>query len=1036
MHTSAPERRISSFSVLLVSAALSVVGLALMPRMKVQADAEVPQRTVSVGVGMAGASAKTLESEVTSRVEGVLAGISGVTDIQSVSRDGSGWITLSFAKGTDMQAARFEVSSQIRSVWPSLPDGASYPSISLSASGRKAVTAISYVVKGPMPPREIASYIERFMLPRLSMLSGVEKVNLGGDTPYHYVIEFDRALASSLGISASEIASAFRSSHHDEVVGIVRKDNRSFDVRLKAMDSGTDFGDIPVKKVGGRIVHLRDLATWRYCESAPTSHFRLNGLNTVTVSFDISPDSNLISVTDAIKKAMDELGKSFPDGVSATVGHDSSQYMRGELRRIFARTSLCLLLLLLFVLVASRSWRYLLLISITLAVNLLASVALYALFDLRIHSYTLAGITVSLGIIIDTSIVMVDHWRRCRDRSVFIALVGAVLTTVSSLSVIFFLPDSERAALSDFAGVIAVNLSVSLLVAWFFVPALMEYLPVPVRSGKGGGRRAVKWLRRYSGYISWGSRHRALLIVAAVAAFGIPTFLLPQGESQQDLKWWQKPGNAVAQWKPYHDHRDEVDCILGSSFGLFHRSMSRADFYRKPHEKVLSISAGMPDGCSVAQLDEIVRKMENYLSQFDGIDRYVTNIWSYDNASIEVYFKPEVASGWFPSELKSKVTSMAISYGGATWRISGVDERSFNNDVTTQRFSNSIRLSGYSYDDLLEYADMLVQELSSNRRVSNPQIWSSDNRATPEAEMHIEYDFAHMTAVGASPYRYYSALSSPLYSSRVGSVLRDGSYVGVDLLSSDRESLDAWHIANVAVDVDSLGVKLLDMGNLEKRLSGIPVRRRNQSYYVSVRYDYIGNWMQSEKMEKALVAKFNGEILPMGFRADRPARGWFNESRNKYAGIILLTALIIFVICCVIFESLRLPFAVILMIPISFIGAFLAFGWSRASFDQGGFAAFVMLSGLVVNAAIYIICEWMTMMKNGYTPFRAYVRAFGNKVWPITLTLISTALGLIPFLMDGPEDVFWYDFALGTISGLTFSVVAILLYLPTFIMKR
>lgn len=1014
----------------------------MMPRLKVQADAEVPQRTISVGVGLSGASAKTLESEVTARVEGALANVSGVTDVSSVSRDGSGWITLSFAKGTDMQVARFEVSSQIRSIWPSLPEGSSYPSISLSSSGRKTVTAISYIVKSQMPAREIASWIERYMTPRLSMIPGVQKVGISGDTPCHYVIEFDEEKAGALGIDARDIARAFSSSHYDEVLGIISRDGCSYEVRINSGIGTLDFGNIPIKQVNGRLVHLADIAEWRLREMPPDSYFRLNGLNTITLTFSIDPDVNMISVTDDIKKTMAELEQSFPDGISVTTGHDASQYMRREIRRILTRTCLCLLLLLAFVFLVSRSWNYLLLIVLTLAVNILVSMALYALAGIRIHAYALAGITVSLSIIIDTSIVMADHWKRRRDRTVFPALVGAVLTTVASLAVIFFLPDSEKASLSDFAAVIVINLSVSLLVAWYVVPALMWYLPVTYEEGRISirrKRRTASWLCRYRKYVLWGTKHRTILVIFAVAVFGIPTFLLPHGvDSQQDetVKWWQKPARAMAGWKPYSDHREGVDRILGASFGLFHRSMSRADFYRKPQEKVLYINAAMPDGCSVAQLDEIVRKMENYLSQYDGIDRYVTNIWSHDNASIEVYFKPGEESGWFPSELKSKVTTMAISYGGATWRISGIDERSFNNDVTAQRFSNTIILSGYNYDDLLEYAGLLVTELSSNRRVSNPQIWSSDNRSTPETEMHMEYDFGHMTAIGASPYRYYSALSSPLYSNRIGEVLNDGIYTGVDLISSNTERLDAWHIANTAVKIDSLKVKLSDIGHIEKRLSGIPIRKRNQSYYVNVRYDFIGNWAQAEKLEKTLTARFNKEVLPMGFHASRSARGWFNESRNKYAGIILLIAIIIFIICSVLFESLKLPLAVIMMIPISFIGVFLAFGLSGALFDQGGFAAFVMLSGLVVNAAIYLISDWRSIMSQyvnsvGKTcACRSYIKAFCHKMRPITITVVSTVVGLVPFLIDGPKDVFWFDFALGTIAGLIFSGIAIVLYLP------
>ena len=104
------------------------------------------------------------------------------------------------------------------------------------------------------------------------------------------------------------------------------------------------------------------------------------------------------------------------------------------------------------------------------------------------------------------------------------------------------------------------------------------------------------------------------------------------------------------------------------------------------------------------------------------------------------------------------------------------------------------------------------------------------------------------------------------------------------------------------------------------------------------------------------------------------------------------------------------------------------FSAARFTFDKGGFAAFVMLSGITVNAGIYLVSEWRA---NG-----SYLRAFSRKICPISLTILSTVLGLIPFLFDGPGEVFWFAFAVGTISGLFFSILALALYLPIFANKR
>lgn len=137
--------------------------------------------------------------------------------------------------------------------------------------------------------------------------------------------------------------------------------------------------------------------------------------------------------------------------------------------------------------------------------------------------------------------------------------------------------------------------------------------------------------------------------------------------------------------------------------------------------------------------------------------------------------------------------------------------------------------------------------------------------------------------------------------------------------------------------------------------------------------------------------------------------------------------------CAIIFESLLKPLVIIMMIPISFIGVFLTFGLFDFRFDQGGFAAFVLLCGIVVNAGIYLITEYDECRRiSSKQGLQLYMMAFNHKIVPISLTILSTILGLVPFLYDGPEEVFWFAFAMAAISGTAFSILALIIYLPIF----
>ena len=156
------------------------------------------------------------------------------------------------------------------------------------------------------------------------------------------------------------------------------------------------------------------------------------------------------------------------------LANDSSEYIAKELQKIGFRTLFSLLILLFFVFIITRNLRYLALITISLFANLIIAVIFYYFLQIEIHLYSLAGITVSFGILIDNSIIMIDHIRHHNNKKAFLAILAATLTTIGSLSIIFFLKENQRINLIDFASVIMVNLSVSLLIALFFIPALME----------------------------------------------------------------------------------------------------------------------------------------------------------------------------------------------------------------------------------------------------------------------------------------------------------------------------------------------------------------------------------------------------------------------------------------------------------------------------------------------------------------------------------------------------------------------------------
>ena len=179
--------------------------------------------------------------------------------------------------------------------------------------------------------------------------------------------------------------------------------------------------------------------------------------------------------------------------------------------------------------------------------------------------------------------------------------------------------------------------------------------------------------------------------------------------------------------------------------------------------------------------------------------------------------------------------------------------------------------------------------------------------------------------------------------------------------------------------------------------------------------------------------------LPMGYTVEIQDYYWnWGENNSGQYLLLLIVIAIIFFISAILFNSLKQPLAIIFVIPISYIGVFLTFYLFGLNFDQGGFAAFILLCGITVNASIYILNEYNAIRRRYplLDERRAYTKAWNVKIIPIFLTVVSTVLGFIPFMIGEEKEGFWFPLAAGTIGGLVMSVVGIFFYLPIFSLKK
>lgn len=1037
-----------AFSIILIMVVLMLVGAACIPLLNIQYEPVRENRSLIVAFVSPG-SARVVESDVTQIIEGALNTLKGVENIRAISGQGGGYITIDFKKGTDMVTTRFDISTRLRQIRSKLPPD-TY--MEVSATGSSDITGriqlLRYTINAPMPAIDIVQYANDHLVAPLSRIEGVESVSTSGASPFEWVISFDPNSLRAAGLGPDDLSAALGRYFKNSIVGTQVLGNRLMLVRLKTRDLTGNLEQVPICKVAGRMYYMADFATIRHCEQPPSSYSRINGLNTITLYVEAMEGINTITVCSAVKERMEELKESLPQDYAVRLSFDASEYLNTEIHKIFLRALISLAILLLFVLVVSRSLRYLLVIGLTILVNLLSAVIFYNLFGVDIELYSMAGITVSLGIIIDTAIVIADHYTYYGNRKVMFSITGALLTTIAALLLVFFLPIQSRANLTDFIWVIVINLTLSIVVAFLFVPALLQQFPLNrrgvVKNNMRSYRRLVRRRERYERITLWGRSHRWVYVVGLLFLFGIPIQLLPSSVRHKDVEDEEEAlkGGLVGLYNKtigsqWYQHRKMLfEFPIGGSFNLFQKFNSgrmSLDRDKAPHDIVLTVQMEVAEGQNVQQLNNIVKEMENWLQQFTQIREFVTMLQG-TKGTIEIHFKDEFKKDGFPYELKQMLWAKAIRYGGATWYIPALSEsdQPLSNAMYRTSWTYTMQLYGYNYDILYRYAQDLIDSLKTNRRVNNQAGFASGWNSYVANEFYMDFDREKIVRSGTNLYSYLYYLREQLYDNVAGRVYDGESYVSVRLTSQEHDYYDLWHIRNDMANIDSVGVRLNELGSISKRRTGLNIERENQEYKITVGYEFTGSWdlryfMQLEQLERL------ERDLPMGFRVGGDSSFDYARQQKQRTILILVVVLVIFMICASMFESFKISLVIVLLIPVSFIGMFLSYPILGIPFGQGGFAAMVMLCGITVNAGIYLSSEYRTIAQSARcSGLRCYIKAYNRKIVPTMLTILSTALGLVPFLFDGRDNQFWFSFAVGVMSGMLFSIIALVLFMPAF----
>ncbi|MCG8411205.1 MAG: efflux RND transporter permease subunit [Bacteroidales bacterium] len=1022
--------KISYFKIFIIFGILSLIGLSVIPFLNIKLNPQKAFSYLYIHFNYPQANPESIENNITSRLEGIAASIKGIEEIDSESAAGAGIITLKITKGYDLTRLKLKLNSAIRNSWKYFPEGMQYPIINTRNPQKEELTLMSYQLTSSANMIYIKTWIENQLSPQLLKVKGSQKVIFDGIYNYEIHLNINTNKTRILNISFDEIQKSILDNISITDINNfpLWENNTQHNLIFRVY---TDYSDInkllkiPIKQKNNHIIHLSDIAKIDIRKTENNSHYRVNTKKCVFIRIIANKDINNLKLARRFKRFFKSFESQIPQNINISIATDNTQFIKDELLRIAFRTILTLFLLLTTIWITYKDKKYISYIIITFIINISIACTLYYFLNIEIHFFAMAGITLSFGMMIDNSIIVIDYIKSKNNIRIILPLFAATLTTIGALYIVNIVPIHKEDFWFDFTMVIIINLTISFFSSLILIPALIKRYGLNLKSKQliVSKRKVIYFNQLYAKYIHWAIRHKFIIFLFFILLFGIPFFAIPEKINPNIIG--SKHYNKLFNNPTFSQNiRPWIDKILGGTLKPFLDQTLHNYKNNLPSEETILISAQAQPEYKLFYLDSLFYKLELNLKKIDNIKQFELNLSPNKTGRLNIRFKNKIPYN-DPYLIYDNIIDFLQKYGGGIdWHIS---YKELSTSLTHEIKHNKpwgFYLYGYNYKELLKIAQRIKQNMYKDPRVKHISIVPENNIWNRKINTNTVFVFNKHATVDKS--KILNNISDPKKQIKLKQVKYKDQYTTLYLRSNSPNSF--FDFFNQALSEGAQ--KLTNLGKLTEIDNPQKIIRHNQQYQVFLEYNYLSSAKLAYEYQKRHVNKLN-QILPPGFSAE----SYYSRDKQKTQWLLPIALIIvcIFFISSILFESLSQAFYIIFIIPFSYIGVFITFLIFDIDFDQGGYASFLILGGTVVNASIYILNTTNNYFKQS---IRNYIKACNTMFVPILLTIVSTILGFIPFIVGQSNEVFWKAFASGTIGGLVFSIPLVLLLLPLSISKN
>ncbi|MBN2341672.1 MAG: efflux RND transporter permease subunit [Deltaproteobacteria bacterium] len=983
-----------------------VIGGVSLARLQIDLLPSIEMPTASIRTEYPGASPEVMERLVTQIMEEIVATVPGVEEIRSVSEEGRSSVNVTFVWGTNLDSATMDLRSTVENEINEFPDDIVRPRIAKYSIDTFPIVLIG--ISSPLDPVELTQLIEDRIRYRFTRIPGVAQVDLWGGFPREVRMEINPERVSALGLSLVEITTALKDANIDLPAGQIEEGRYEVSLRAPAQFANLDeIRNTVLTMRNGAPVRVGDVAEVKDTYEEQTRIIRINNEKGIRIAIRKQSSANTVEVSRQILSTIEQLNSEFPQIHIVPVinqGNFIERSIRNVAHSVLYGGGLAIVILLFFL----RSFRSTLIISFSIPISIISTFALIYFAGFTINLMTLGGLALGVGMMVDSSIVVLENIFRRREecgdipsiaasrgaQEVVPAILASTVTTVVIFLPIAFIEGISSMLFRELAYVIAFSLLCSLLVAISLVPMLTSRFwknAVPSDNTDDASDKLKQFAKQQFSRLN--NTYIRLL-----------QFTLKR-------KWRFLSATLLL--------------FIGS---LFLTPFIGTEFLPPSDEGEVRIEGEMEIGTRLDLVDKQTRQMEAIV--YPAVPEAVSTVVSVRQnvgqirmslvpASQRTRSNTEIADA-LRKKLQGKVAGMKIRTRAPQGQF--LLERLFGG---TEKINVEIR--GFNLDVLHALSEEVTEAIEHVNGVTD--VDSSYESNSPQQEIRI--DRAKVANLGFTPKDITRAVETAIAGSRAGNFRQEGnSYrILVQLKNARQRTLSEVLNLNVK-NATGQNVPLSNFVTTVSSRAPISITRKDQQRNVTVSANVSGRDLGSVAgdIEKKL------RSIPKPDSFEFILGGNFEEQQKSFHQLtwaLLLSLLLVFMVLAAQYESFFKPMIVMWSTPLAAIGVLFTLWATDTTLNLQSAIGCIMLGGIVVNNAILLVDQTGKLTAEGMALEEAIIEASRRRLRPILMTSLTTVLGLLPLALGIGEGAdAQAPMARAVIGGLLSSTFITLIVIP------